>query len=90
MAKKIDSLLRGYLKAPERMRKDPSFPIFELGYRQGRDEVRNVALTHLQNKYIHDADRPERDSPEARYLLKLASELVDLFRAIEPGTTVDN
>lgn len=85
MAKKssFDGQLKGYMNNREGMRKDPTFPIFELGYNMGRDEVRSLVLTHLEDKYIRGLDRPPRDSPEAQYLLGLAKELADLLREVK-------
>jgi hypothetical protein len=63
---------------PQRL---PSNPVknYDLGFKNGAlhgfDELRGETLTFLQNKYISDDDRPDRGSPEAKAILKVAQEL---------------
>lgn len=90
MARKFESQLRGYASHPERLKNDPTFPIFELGYTTGKNDVRKVVLDYLEGKFIGDHDRPERNTPEYQYLLGFATELADLMRGIEVGSQVDN
>ncbi|AVR56965.1 hypothetical protein PBI_TRISCUIT_93 [Microbacterium phage Triscuit] len=72
--------LKGYVNNREGMRKDETFPIFELGYNTGLNETRDLVLTHLEDKYIRGLDRPPRGSEEAKSLLGLAHELAELLR----------
>jgi hypothetical protein len=81
--KNFDSLLVGYKNNRERMKKDPTFPIFELGYETGKREVADLIHEHLMDKYISGIDRPERGSPEAKALLGLATELTEKLKAIQ-------
>ena len=86
MAKAFEAQLRGYQNAPLSMKKDPTFPIFTAGYERGKNDVRHLVLTHLQEKYIEAPDRPDRGSPEAQYLLGLVRELSELIQ----GATATN
>jgi hypothetical protein len=82
MAKSFDSQIRAYQKGGmESMRKDPTFPIYKLGYDTGLQEIRTLVLTYLEEKYVHAEDKPERNTPEAKYLLGLATELANLLRS---------
>lgn len=81
--KSFASQIAGYRNNRLAMVKDPTFPIFELGFTTGRDETRDLVLTHLQDKYIHGIDRPQRGSPEAKALLSLATELAELLRGVK-------
>lgn len=90
MAKKYESQLRGYASHPERLRNDPTFPIFELGYATGKNDVRKVVLDYLERKFLSDRERPEKHTPEYKYLLGFTQEIADLIRNIEPGAQVDN
>jgi len=49
---------------------------FKIGAEHGFDELRKDVLDWLQAKYITDPDRPDRDSPEAAYLLQLVRDLM--------------
>jgi hypothetical protein len=90
MARKFESQLRGYASHPERLRNDPTFPIFELGYATGKNDVRKVVLDYLEIKFLNSLDRPEKDTPEYKYLLGFAQHIAELMRNIEPGAQVDN
>lgn len=84
MAKSFDSQIRAYQNGGmDSMRKDPTFPIYKLGYDEGLKNTRMLVLTHLENKYVSAEDRPERNTPEAKYLLGLASELSELLRSAQ-------
>lgn len=52
---------------------------YDLGFKNGAshgfDGLRDDVMSWLQAKYITDPDRPDRDSPEAKYLLDLVREL---------------
>lgn len=66
------------MERPQRMPQSP-VKAYDLGFKSGADhgfeECRQTALEWLQNKYISDPDRPDRDSPEAQYLLELVRSL---------------
>ena len=83
MGKTLDSQLRGYASNPERMKKDPTFPIFLDGMKRGKQAVQYAVLTYLENKYIDDENRPDRGSPEAKNLLNLAKELAQFLRDLD-------
>lgn len=78
------------MAAADRMKKDPTYPIYELGYNKGLNETRQIVLSHLEDKYIKADDRPDRNTPEAKYLLGLATELADLLRSIEAQVSDGN
>lgn len=65
----------------ERPKRVPQSPpkAYDLGFKNGAghgfDECRQSALSWLQDKYITDPERPDRDSPEAAYLLDLVRQL---------------
>lgn len=80
MGKQLDSQLRGYRKAPGNMKKDPTYPIFELGLDQGSRGMQAAVLTWLENKYIGDSERPDRGSPKAQAILELTRELAQFMR----------
>lgn len=82
MGKQLDSQLRGYANAPEKMKKDPTYPIFKEGMRRGKEVIKYEVLTFLENKYVHDEDRPERGSDEAKYLLGLVTELTSFINTL--------
>lgn len=65
------------------MKQDPDYPIFEVGRKQGREEMRIKALTFLQDKYLSDDNRPDRGTPEAKAILQLAKELSELLQVNE-------
>lgn len=67
--------LQRFIEASHTMKSDPDYPIFEVGRKQGREEMRVKALSFLQDKYLKDANRPDRGTPEANAILKLAREL---------------
>jgi hypothetical protein len=56
------------------MKTDPDYPIFEIGLKEGRAQMKKEALTFLQNKYLGE-NAPERGSIEAKAILQLAREL---------------
>jgi hypothetical protein len=62
------------MQRPQRLPQSP-VKAYDLGFKNGAshgyDELRQGALDWLQAKYITDPDRPDRDSPEAKYLLDL-------------------
>jgi hypothetical protein len=66
------------INRPQRLPSNPG-KCYDLGFKSGAshgfDELRLEALTFLQEKYIVDENRPDRGSPEAEALLKLAREL---------------
>lgn len=82
MGKQLDSQLRGYANAPENMRKDPTYPIFRVGVERGKMATQYEVLTFLEKKYIEDDERPERGSPEAKAILKVAKELAEYLRSL--------
>ena len=68
-------------EAPKRPQRFPSNPAktYDLGFKNGAKwgfvELRTGALSFLHDKYMDDETRPERGSPEAKAILKVASEL---------------
>lgn len=50
---------------------DPDAAVFIAGQQDGFNQARKVALNFLEAAYL-GPDRPDRDSPEAGYLLDLA------------------
>lgn len=83
MGKQLDSQLRGYASNPKAMAKDPTFPIFEEGMKRGKVATQHMILTHLENKYVSDEDRPDRNSPRGQALLQLARELSIWLRQLD-------
>lgn len=66
------------IQRPQRLPSNPS-KVYDLGFKNGAlhgfDELGQASLTFLQNKYITDDDRPDRGTPEAEAILKVAREL---------------
>lgn len=55
------------------------------GYLEGRRKGHGDAIDFLQAKYIEDRNRPDRNTPMARTMLKLAKELAEHLRGIDTG-----
>lgn len=66
------------MQRPARLPSNPA-KAYDLGFKNGAshgfDELRQDVLTFLQDKYITDPNRPERGTPEAEAILRLAGEL---------------
>jgi hypothetical protein len=66
------------IQRPQRLPSNPT-KNYDLGFKNGAvhgfDELRSAALSFLQAKYITDEDRPDRGTPEAEAILKVAQEL---------------
>jgi hypothetical protein len=85
MSKAYDSQLRGYrTPVPGRMKKDPTYPIFEQGVQLGARLAVKAMLDRLEAKYLTDEDRPDRHTPEAKAILEVARELGKLTREFKP------
>lgn len=70
--------LKKFTGAP--LANDPDFPLYMAGVKEGQMVQRKEVLDYLQDKYMS----PEiaRDEPEAKYILKLASELSQYLKTL--------
>jgi hypothetical protein len=74
-------------EAPKRPIRLPSNPakVYDLGFKNGAKwgftELRTDALSFLHDKYMGEG-RPDRGSPEAKAILKLAGELAEFMTEI--------
>jgi hypothetical protein len=75
LAKLSKTKLSRFIDNSQSMRNDPDYPIFEAGLQEGRRQMQVKALTYLEDKYLSAPDRPDRNSPEAKWLLSMAKEL---------------
>ena len=66
------------VQRPQRLPSSPT-KCYDLGFKNGAshgfDELRVEALRFLENKYLHDEDRPDRGTPKAEAILELTREL---------------
>jgi hypothetical protein len=66
------------VERPQRLPSNPA-KSYDLGFKNGAshgfDELKQDVLSFLQDKYITDPNRPDRGTPEAEAILKLAGEL---------------
>lgn len=70
--------LKRFIERPDAMKKDPDYPIFQVGVEQGQGDERNRILTFLEKEYINGDF--ERGSVEAEAILTLAGRLGRFIR----------
>lgn len=81
MTKSFDGVMRGYRAKPAAMKKDPTYPIFELGMEEGsRQAVRRI-LDELEARVMA---APERFSDEYNALLEMTRDMGKIAREFKP------
>lgn len=60
-----------------------------VAYAEGFSAGAQKALDYLENRYLHDENRPDRNTPEAKAILTVSRELAEFMRkAIQVNNTV--
>lgn len=81
MTKSFDGVLRGYRAKPAAMKKDPTYPIFELGMEAGSKQAIRKILDELEARVMA---APERFTPEYNALLAVARDMGKVAREFKP------
>lgn len=75
-----NSKLKRFIEDSRSMRDDPDFPLFQAGIDEGKLQMKRLALSFLEDKYL-GPDAPARGTPEATAILTLANELSKYLHA---------